>query len=162
MNFHRIAATGLLAAGLALLPAVAQSQTKPQPQPQSQSQTQRSGENIQTRTSEAQTPTQTNYPKDQILTATVHQAWLLSGKNEANFFEIVEQLAQIAAANRGIQIPESEAAGRRMGAYIKASAKADTDQLLYAVVDKALLVATHASAHPAAHPAIQTAASGSR
>jgi hypothetical protein len=36
-----------------------------------------------------------------------------------------------------------------MGEYIKRSAKADTDQLLYAVVDKALLMATHAPAHPA-------------
>ena len=137
MNIYRIATTGLIAAGLLTLPSLAQSQP------------QKPGENIQTRTSETQTPTQTNYSKDQIITATVHQAWLLSGKNEANFFEIVEQLAQISAANRGIQIPESEAAGRRMGAYIKSSAKADTDQLLYAVVDKALLLATHAPVHPA-------------
>ena len=34
------------------------------------------------------------YPMDQIVTATVHDAWLLSGKNEEAFFDIVEQLAR--------------------------------------------------------------------
>src|ERR1035441_7617206 len=29
-----------------------------------------------------------NWTTDQIITATVHQAWVLSGKDEANFFEI--------------------------------------------------------------------------
>jgi hypothetical protein len=31
------------------------------------------------------------YPIEQIVTASVHDAWMLSGKNEEAFFDIVEQ-----------------------------------------------------------------------
>jgi hypothetical protein len=92
------------------------------------------------------TPTWT---MDQIITASVHDAWLLSGKNEATFFEMVEQLAALSAKNRGVTLPDSAVAGRKMGDYIKRTAKTDTDQLLYAVVDKAVLVTTRAPVHPA-------------
>ena len=78
------------------------------------------------------------YPMEQIVTATVHEAWLLSGKNEKAFFDIVEQLAQFSAQKRGLSLPDSAAAGRRMGMLIKTRAKADHDQLLYAVVDEAV------------------------
>jgi hypothetical protein len=78
------------------------------------------------------------YPIDQIVTATVHDAWLLSGKNEDAFFDIVEQLAQFSAQKRGLILPDTAAAGRRMGMMIKTRAKADHDQLLYAVVDQAV------------------------
>jgi hypothetical protein len=110
---------------------------------------QKPGENIQSKTSEGQTPTKADYTSEQLLTSTVHQAWLLSGRNEANFFEMVEQLANLSARNRGITLPESEAAGRRMGEYIKRTAKADTDQLLYAVVDKAVLMTAKTPVHAA-------------
>jgi hypothetical protein len=79
-----------------------------------------------------------DWTTDQIITATVHQAWILSGKDEANFFEIVKQLAEISARNRNLVLPDDPAAGRRAGAYIKAQAKADHDQLLYAIVDKSV------------------------
>jgi hypothetical protein len=79
-----------------------------------------------------------NWTTDQIVTATVHQAWVLSGKDEANFFEIVKELAEISAGNRNLSLPDSPAAGRRAGAYIKAQAKLDHDQLLYAIVDKSV------------------------
>lgn len=75
---------------------------------------------------------------DQIVTATVHDAWLLSGKNEEAFFDIVEQLAQFSAQKRGLVLPNTAAAGRQMGVLIKTRAKADRDQLLYAVVDQAV------------------------
>ncbi len=78
------------------------------------------------------------YPLDQIVTATVHDAWLLSGKNEDAFFDIVEQLAQFSAQKRGLTLPDTAAAGRKMGLMIKARAKADHDQLLYAIVDQAV------------------------
>ena len=78
------------------------------------------------------------YPIEQIVTATVHDAWMLSGKNEEAFFDIVEQLAQFSAQKRGISLPNSEAAGRRMGQIIKTQAKADHDALLYAIVDHAV------------------------
>ena len=79
-----------------------------------------------------------SWTTDQIVTATVHQAWILSGKDENNFFEIVKELAEISARNRNLTLPDDPAAGRRAGAYIKTQAKADHDQLLYAIVDKAV------------------------
>src|ERR1700733_3087396 len=78
------------------------------------------------------------YPMNQIVTATVHDAWLLSGKNEEAFFDIVEQLAQFSARKRGLVLPDTAAAGRQMGVLIKTRAKADHDQLLYAIVDQAV------------------------
>ena len=75
---------------------------------------------------------------EQIMTATVHQAWLLADKDEANFFEIVKQLAEISAKNRNLVLPDSAAAGQKAGAYIKKQAKADHDALLYAIVDKSV------------------------
>ena len=78
------------------------------------------------------------YPLDQIVTASVHDAWLLSGKNEEAFFDIVEQLAQLSAEKRGVSLPDSAAAGKRMGEIIKQKARADHDQLLYVIVDQAV------------------------
>jgi hypothetical protein len=78
------------------------------------------------------------YPLDQIVTASVHDAWLLSGKNEEAFFDIVQQLAEISSEKRGISLPDSAAAGKRMGEIIKQKARADHDQLLYVVVDQAV------------------------
>lgn len=86
------------------------------------------------------------YPMDQIVTASVHDAWLLSGKNEDKFFNIVEQLAQLSAEKRGLTLPDSAAAGKRMGEMIKEKARADHDQLLYVIVDQAVrAVGTKAS-----------------
>lgn len=79
-----------------------------------------------------------NWTTDQIITATVHQAWVLSGQNEGNFFEIVRQLAEISAHNRNLVLPDDPGAGRRAGEYIKEQAKADHDQLLYDIVDKSV------------------------
>jgi hypothetical protein len=83
---------------------------------------------------------------DQILTATVHQAWQLAGKDEQNFFEIVRQLAEISARNRNMTLPDDPTAGKRAGEYIKEQAKADHDQLLYAIVDKAVQMTATKSA----------------
>ena len=75
---------------------------------------------------------------DQILTCTVSQCWHLANKSEDTFFDIVQQLAATSAKNRDLTLPESEAAGRQVGEIIKTKAKADHDQLLYAVVDDAV------------------------
>ncbi|HXE07700.1 MAG TPA: hypothetical protein VN612_07380 [Acidobacteriaceae bacterium] len=133
-----------VAATVAMAPvapaALAQSQTS-QTTPQQRSQTQSQDRN---RANPADTisgqgsSTPHNWTTDQIVTATVHQAWILSGKDEANFFDIVKQLAEISAQNRNLVLPNDPAAGRRAGAYIKAQAKADHDQLLYAIVDKSV------------------------
>ena len=92
-------------------------------------------------------PTDKVYPIEQIVTATVHDAWVLSGRNEEAFFDIVEQLAQFSAGKRGVTLPNSEAAGRRLGEMIKTRAKADHDALLYAIVDQAVhTLGTHTAA----------------
>ena len=76
-----------------------------------------------------------NWTNEQILTCTVSDCWQLAGKNEATFFDIVQQLAGISAQTRGLTLPEDAEAGKRAGMYIKAKAKADHGQLLYAIVD---------------------------
>ena len=144
MRLRYLPVTACLSAALLLSPSFVLAQNT------HQSPEQKPGENIQTSTSEGKLPTKTDYSTEELLTSTVHQAWLLSGKNEANFFEMVEQLANLSAKNRGITLPESEAAGQRMGEYIKRTAKADTDQLLYAVVDKAVLMTVKTPAHATA------------
>jgi len=74
----------------------------------------------------------------QILTCTVSQCWQLANKSEDSFFDIVQQLAAISAQNRDLTLPQSEAAGQQVGNDIKTQAKADHDQLLYAIVDAAV------------------------
>jgi hypothetical protein len=126
----------LLAAGLIFVPIAAHAQQKPA--------------EIEPRSAAGMKETTMHYTHEQLLTATVHQAWLLSDKNEANFFDMVEELAKISAANRAITLPETAAAGRRMGEYIKRTARADSDQLLYTVVDKAVLMTAKTPVHVAA------------
>ncbi|MDE1177048.1 MAG: hypothetical protein PW789_10645 [Edaphobacter sp.] len=78
------------------------------------------------------------WSKEQILTCTFHQCWELAGKNEDAFFDIVQELAVVSAKDRGIQLPTTEEAGRTAGEYIRSQARADNQQLLYAVVDAAV------------------------
>jgi hypothetical protein len=85
---------------------------------------------------------------EQILTCTVSDCWQLAGKNEATFFDIIQQLAGISAQVRGLTLPDSAEAGKRTGEYIKAKAKADHGQLLYAIVDAAV---RHVGTKPAAN-----------
>jgi len=73
-----------------------------------------------------------------LLTSTVHEAWVQSGRNEDKFFDMVKQCAELSAQKRGVTLPDTEAAGRKMGMLIKTTARRDPDQLLYAVVDAAV------------------------
>jgi hypothetical protein len=75
---------------------------------------------------------------EQILTCTVSDCWQLAGRNEATFFDIVQQLAEISAQSRGLTLPDDAAAGQRAGEYIKAKARTDHGQLLYAIVDASI------------------------
>lgn len=81
---------------------------------------------------------QPNWTIDQLITSSVHDAWVMSGRNEATFFQMVTQLAQIAAQKRGLTLSDSEETGKRFGELVKDMAKTDHDQLLYVVVDKAV------------------------
>ena len=75
---------------------------------------------------------------DQAVTCSVHDAWELGGKTEPGFFAIVKALAELSAQKRGLVLPDNETVGREFGEYIKLQAKADHDQLLYAIVDRAV------------------------
>ena len=77
-------------------------------------------------------------PIDQIVTKTVHEAWVASGRSEDKFFAMVQQCAELSARNRDITLPDTAAAGEKFGAWIKKEARKDPDQLLYAVVDRAV------------------------
>ncbi len=80
-----------------------------------------------------------NWTTDQLVTSTVHEAWVMSGRNEDQFFDMVQTLAAMSAQKRGVTLPDDQAAGVKAGAWIKKEAKRDPDQLLYAVVDKAVV-----------------------
>ena len=86
----------------------------------------------------------------------MHQAWILAGKDEGNFFEIVRELAEISAQNRNLILPNTPEAGKKAGSYIRAQAKADHDQLLYDIVDKAVRM-TGTKANPTNAPDRPTA-----
>ncbi len=80
-----------------------------------------------------------SWTTEQLLTSTVHEAWMMSGRNEDQFFEMVKELAAMSAQKRGITLPETDAAGKKAGDLIKREARKDPDQLLYAVVDHAVV-----------------------
>jgi hypothetical protein len=79
-----------------------------------------------------------NWTTEQILTCTVSDCWQLAGRNETTFFDIIQQLAEISATTRGLTLPDDAAAGQRTGEYIKAKARTDHGQLLYAIVDASI------------------------
>lgn len=86
----------------------------------------------------ANEPSEHKWSDAQLVTSTVSQAWHLSGRNDEEFFDMVQQLATISAKNRGLVLPDNKAAGERAGQYIKQMAKSDRKQLLYVIVDKAV------------------------
>jgi hypothetical protein len=104
--------------------------------------------NLQAQTADSTTAAH-SWTTEQIVTATVHQAWLLADKDEAKFFDIISELTEIAAKNRNLTLPDDPAAGKKAGAYIRKQAKADHDQLLYAIVDKSVRMSAVKTAAPA-------------
>ena len=80
-----------------------------------------------------------SWTTEQLLTSTVHEAWILSNRNENQFFEMVKELAALSAQKRGLTLPETDDSGKKAGELIKKEARKDPDQLLYAVVDHAVL-----------------------
>lgn len=93
-------------------------------------------------TAQSSTESSTNPPHswtiDQAATASVREAWQMGGKTEQGFFQIVQALIQLDAQKRGITMPDDADAGAKVGKWIKKQAKKDPDQLLYAVVDRAV------------------------
>ncbi|RRA48840.1 hypothetical protein [Acidipila sp. EB88] len=76
---------------------------------------------------------------DKLVIMTCRQAWQAGGRDQEGFFAIVKQLAELSAQNRGVTLPDDKEAGARAGQWIRTQALKDPDQLLYAVVDHALL-----------------------
>jgi hypothetical protein len=60
------------------------------------------------------------------------------GKDRTRILAIVKALAELSAQKRDETLPDNEAVGRQFGDYIKTQAKTDHDQLLYAIVDRAV------------------------
>ena len=89
-------------------------------------------------TASASDTTPSQWSDAQLVLLTVSQAWRMSGRNEDKFFDIVQQLAAVSAKNRGLVLPNTAAAGEKAGESIKQMAKADHQQLLYEIVDKAV------------------------
>ena len=122
-------AAGVLAAGM--LPVVAQEPAPAQSQPVRDAGAVSLGG--------APTGAAHSWTREQLVTSTVHEAWLLSGRNEDQFFDMVKELAAMSAEKRGLTLPETPEAGAKAGAMIKRKARKDPDQLLYAVVDRAVV-----------------------
>ena len=81
---------------------------------------------------------QATWPPDQLITSSIHDAWVLSGRNEEKFFQMVSELAEISAQKRGLTLPNTDAAGRKFGELVKTLSKGNHDQLLYVIVDQAV------------------------
>lgn len=111
----------------------------------------------QAQSAPADTATTQNWTIDQVVTDTVADAWHQGGETESGFFSIVKTMAQFSAQKRDLTLPDSKEDGRRMGMYIKQQARLDHQQLLYAIVDKAVRMVGKpaATSAPATAPAPQ-------
>lgn len=92
---------------------------------------------------------------------TVAQAWDLSGRNQEQYAAIIRSMIGLVASSRGINIPDSKEVGTKIGNMIARDAKADPDQLLYAIVDHAVTMAVPCNVDPVTPTAMQQGASPS-
>lgn len=79
-----------------------------------------------------------SWTMEQAVTSSVREAWILGGKTDEGFFQIVQALAELSAQKHGVMPPDTDAAGARAGNWIRKEAKKDPDQLLYVIVDHAV------------------------
>lgn len=136
-NLKLIAPLAFVAAAVAIFGC--NSAPKPAPEPAKSASTTPSASSPASITPEpGEAPEKHPWTTQQILTCSVSQCWQLAGKSEDTFFDIVQDLAVISAKNRNLTLPEDEAAGKKAGEYIKEKAKADHNQLLFAIVDQAV------------------------
>jgi hypothetical protein len=84
--------------------------------------------------------TQASAPREwkaaDVLPLTCVQAWVVSGKSEKGFVEILRVLGSVSLENRRLTFPDSREAGDEAGHGIAADCAADPDALLFAVVDR--------------------------
>ncbi len=106
MRTHCKISAAALAAGLILsTPAFSMAQQQ-QPKPTAP---------LRPESAEHMTAGPVTWTPEQLITASVHDAWIMSGKNEATFFEMVTQLAVLSAQKRGLQLPNTEKKGEQFG-----------------------------------------------
>ena len=135
-NLKLIAPLALIAAALVIVGC--NSAPKPAPEPAKPAPTTAASSPASITPEPGEAPEKHPWTTQQILTCSVSQCWQLAGKSEDTFFDIVQDLAVVSAKNRNLTLPEDEAAGKKAGEYIKEKAKADHNQLLFAIVDQAV------------------------
>jgi len=95
---------------------------------------------------------------DTAVLNTAAQAWDLSGRNQEQYAAIVRSMVGLVASSRGIKIPDSKEVGQKIGNMIARDAKADPDQLLYAIVDHAVVMAVPCNTEPMVPVSLQQTA----
>jgi hypothetical protein len=71
-----------------------------------------------------------------ILPLSCVQAWVVSGKSEKVFVELLLVLGSVSLENRRLTFPDSREVGDEAGRGIAADCAADPDALLFALVDR--------------------------
>ncbi len=95
-----------------------------------------------------QAPPAHSWTTEQIVTATVRQAWQLGGKTEEGFFPNCASTHRDRCAKPRHYAARYQRPGTKAGNWIKREAKKkDPDQLLYAIVDRAV---QYTAKHPSA------------
>ncbi|MGE5530833.1 MAG: hypothetical protein ACM3VW_01785, partial [Bacteroidota bacterium] len=88
---------------------------------------------------------------------TAAQAWDLAGRNQDQYAAIIQSMVGLVASSRGITIPDSREVGQKIGNMIARDAKADPDELLYAIVDHAVMMNVPRAREPMVPTALQQA-----
>jgi hypothetical protein len=94
---------------------------------------------------------------DTAVLNTAAQAWNLAGHNQDQYAAIVQSMVGLVASSRGVTIPDSREVGQKIGDMIARDAKADPDELLYAIVDHAVMMNVPRSRQPMVPTALQQA-----
>ncbi|MEN6641752.1 MAG: hypothetical protein ABFE08_04805 [Armatimonadia bacterium] len=83
--------------------------------------------------------TQPKWGLDVAVLNTAAQAWALCGQNQDEFSMMVQKMVGMVSANRGLQLPNDRVMGQKIGGMVAREVLADPDNLLYAIVDHAIL-----------------------
>src|SRR5262249_42876635 len=81
-------------------------------------------------------PPKTKLAAEDVLPLTCVQAWVKSNKNYTGMRSIVVTLARVSLANRDLTFPNTRESGLEAGKAIAEDCKADSNALLFAIVDK--------------------------
>ncbi len=95
----------------------------------------------------AEMPESADWDIADALPLTCLQLWEAYGENNQDVVEIVTTMAGMSVINRGLDFPQTEAAGRMLGEGILKGCTQDRNDLMYAIVDRNVrkVVAEHAN-----------------